>query len=164
MGIESTNVHKIFDMIKRFLFKYVVGVLGSFFLLLLGACDSSSDVISCVPQSTVNAAYNISLPAYSSLNNPGGYYEFPADGSNGSRGIIVVNTGTSYKAYDRNAPHICPGANTTLEVQDNIQIVCPEDDAAWILTSGQPLNDATEGKNLIQYYVSVSGTSIVIGN
>jgi nitrite reductase/ring-hydroxylating ferredoxin subunit len=45
--------------------------------------------------------------------------------------------------YDRNAPHICPENNTTLEVKDNISVVCPKDNATWILITGQPTAGAS---------------------
>ena len=35
-------------------------------------------------------------------------------------------------------PHICPGNNTTLNVESNIKIICPADGAEWILLTGQP--------------------------
>jgi len=44
--------------------------------------------------------------------------------------------------YDRNAPHLCPDTNTTLNVEDNIKIVCPKDGAEWILLTGQPIKVA----------------------
>ena len=58
--------------------------------------------------------------------------------SSGTRGLIVVRSTTGFKVYDRNAPHICPDHDTTLEVQNNIKIVCPKDGAEWILLTGQP--------------------------
>ena len=58
----------------------------------------------------------------------------------GTRGLIVVNTGTGFKIYDRNAPHLCPDTNTTLKVDENsIKIICPKDGAEWILQDGTPI-------------------------
>ena len=54
---------------------------------------------------------------------------------------MVRNNG-GFKVYDRNAPHICPDANTTLSVAENIKIVCPKDGAEWILLTGEPVKVA----------------------
>ncbi len=137
------------------------------FLIFSGflvSCSSDDGVTSCFPTSDVNVQYNMNLPLYNNLLNPNGYIEDNANGINGSRGLIIVNTGRGYKAYDRNAPHLCPGSNTTLTVEDDIKIVCPADGAEWILISGQPLNDATKGKTPRQYSVRENNNILFIEN
>ena len=70
-----------------------------------------------------------------------GHWIYINEQQSGTRGLIVVNTGTGFKVYDRNAPHLCPDSNTTLEVQNNMKIVCPKDGAEWILTDGTPIKN-----------------------
>lgn len=108
-------------------------------LTIFNSCGSDNETVSCFPNSPVNVILNLNLPAYQNLQNVGGFI-YVNEQSSGSRGLIVVRTTNSFKVYDRNAPHICPGGNTTLEVKDNIKIVCPSDGAEWILLTGEPIN------------------------
>lgn len=126
------------------------------------SCKDDDTTVSCLPDENVSAQYNLNLPAYSTLTIPNGYYVFPSDGTNGSRGVIVVNTGTGFIAYDRNAPHICPSANSTLVVEDGIKLVCPEDQAEWVLRSGQPVNDQTNGRTPRRFLANVEGSLLTI--
>ena len=115
-------------------------ILLTFSLLNVNSCGSREDTVSCFPNSPINVNLNLNLAAYNDLN----YVGIPivvAEQQSGTRGLIVVRTAdspASFKVYDRNAPHICPDDNTTLEIKDNISIVCPKDNATWILISGQP--------------------------
>lgn len=108
-------------------------------LLITNSCGNREDTVSCFPNSPINVTLNLNLPAYQNLQNVGSYI-YVNEQSSGTRGLIVVRTTNSFKAYDRNAPHICPGNNTTLEVQNNTKIVCPKDGATWILITGEPIN------------------------
>ncbi|MCS3530828.1 hypothetical protein [Chryseobacterium sp. JUb7] len=106
--------------------------------LTINSCGSSADTVNCFPSSPINVSINLNQPAYYNLNQVGGWVYLDLAQS-GTRGLIVVRSSdTTFKAYDRNAPHICPDANTTLEVKDNLSIICPKDDAKWILLTGQP--------------------------
>lgn len=111
------------------------------FLFLMGiflGCNDDDGQLNCNPQYTVFAVVNIGLPLYSNIETRGWTY---VDGEGtGTKGIILVKTTNgTYKAYDRNAPHICPTTNSRLEVIDDIKIHCPEDGAEWILLTGQPI-------------------------
>ena len=108
-------------------------------LLITNSCGNRQDTVSCFPNSPISVNLNLSLPAYQNLQNVGGYI-YVNEQSSGTRGLIVVRTTNSFKVYDRNAPHICPGSNTTLEVKDNIKVICPSDGAEWILITGEPIN------------------------
>lgn len=106
--------------------------------LAIKSCGSTEDTVSCFPNNPINVTLNLNLPAYYPLNQVGGWV-YINEQQSGTRGLIIVRASdTTFKVYDRNAPHICPDSNTTLEVQDNIRIVCPKDNAQWILLTGQP--------------------------
>ena len=60
----------------------------------------------------------------------------------GTRGLIVLRTNGGFKVYDRNAPHLCPGTDTTLTVIENIKIYCAKDQSEWILLTGEPIKVA----------------------
>lgn len=115
-------------------------ILLTFSLLNINSCGSREDTVSCFPNSPINVSLNLNSPLYNNLNFVGQPIYIDEQQA-GTRGLIVVRTGdspASFKVYDRNAPHLCPDSNTTLEIKDNISILCPKDNATWILITGQP--------------------------
>ena len=124
---------KIFSALKTFFILLIFSLLS-----LVISCESRADTVSCFPSQIINVQLNLNLPAYANdLNTKGWIYI--NEQQSGTRGLILVKTGTGFKVYDRNAPHLCPDANTTLEVKDRIKIVCPKDGAEWILQDGTPI-------------------------
>ena len=124
---------KIFSVLKAFFILLVFSLLS-----LVISCESRADTVSCFPSQIINVQLNLNLPAYANdLNTKGWIYI--NEQQSGTRGLILVKTGTGFKVYDRNAPHLCPDTNTTLEVKDDIKIVCPKDGAEWILQDGTPI-------------------------
>lgn len=123
--------------------KKTFSILSIFTLLIfsnlsINSCGSTDDTVSCFPSTPINVTLNLNLPAYNVLNQVGGWM-YVNEQQSGTRGLIIVRASdTNFKVYDRNAPHICPDNNTTLEVKDNISIICPKDNATWILLTGQP--------------------------
>ena len=124
---------KIFSVLKAFFILLVFSLLS-----LVISCESRADTVSCFPSQIINVQLNLKFPAYDNLNRMGGWI-YINEQQSGTRGLIIVNTGTGFKIYDRNAPHLCPDTNTTLIVQDRIKIVCPKDGAEWILQDGTPI-------------------------
>ena len=124
---------KIFSALKTFFSLLIFSLLS-----LVISCESRAETVSCFPSQIINVQLNLNLPAYNNLRTMGGWI-YINEQQSGTRGLIVVNTGTGFKVYDRNAPHLCPDTNTTLEVQNNIKIVCPKDGAEWILQDGTPI-------------------------
>ena len=124
---------KIFSVLKAFFILLVFSLLS-----LVISCESRAETVSCFPSQIINVQLNLTFPAYAiDLNTKGWIYI--NEQQSGTRGLIVVNTGTGFKVYDRNAPHLCPDTNTTLIVQNDIKIVCPKDGAEWILQDGTPI-------------------------
>ncbi|UOU98781.1 hypothetical protein MUU74_02255 [Chryseobacterium daecheongense] len=123
--------------------KKTFSILSIFTLLIfsnlsINSCGSTDDTVSCFPSTPINVTLNLNLPAYNVLNQVGGWM-YVNEQQSGTRGLIIVRASDiNFKVYDRNAPHICPDNNTTLEVKDNISIICPKDNATWILLTGQP--------------------------
>jgi len=106
-------------------------------LCLINSCRERDDTVSCFPDSVISVKLNLSLPQYYILQTTGGWLYIDEQQS-GTRGLIVVRTTTGFKIYDRNAPHLCPDTDTTLEVKNGTSVYCPQDDAEWILITGQP--------------------------
>ena len=124
---------KIFSVLKAFFILLIFSLLS-----LVISCESRAETVSCFPSQIINVQLNLTFPAYAiDLNTKGWIYI--NEQQSGTRGLILVKTGTGFKVYDRNAPHLCPDTNTTLEVQNNIKIVCPKDGAEWILQDGTPI-------------------------
>lgn len=124
------------------IFLYIL--LLSLYLPLFIQCENGDKTIDCFPKSTINYQVNLDLPAYQNLAGINGWAYVPGGPLSGTNGLIIVRKSTyEFIAYDRNAPHICPTANSVLEVKDDIYIYCPEDNAKWILNSGQPLKVAS---------------------
>ncbi|WP_267405937.1 MULTISPECIES: hypothetical protein [unclassified Chryseobacterium] len=127
--------------------------------LAINSCGSREDTVSCFPSSPINVTLNLNLPAYFNLNQVGGWVYIDEQQS-GTRGLILVRaSGTTFKAYDRNAPHICPDTNTTLEVKDNISILCPKDNTKWILLTGQPTDGSATSLPPKTYPVNYDSSS-----
>ena len=145
-------------------FSWILFILLNFTLSV--SCSDEDGQKSCNHEYNVSAYVNLSLPLYSDLQNPNGWAYVQGEGT-GTRGIIVVNTGTGFKAYDRNAPHICSQLNSTLEVIDGIKLYCPHDDAEWILLTGQPLTNEegfTPDRSPRTYMVIPQGGTLYITN
>ena len=120
-------------------------------LVLIGftiSCSDDDGQKSCNPAYAISASINVNLPLYSELESRG--WTYVGGEGTGTRGIIVVKTTSGYKAYDRNAPHICPTPNSTLEVIDDIKLYCEEDGAEWILLTGEPILIADRSPRVYQ--------------
>lgn len=116
---------------------YSILILLMFSALSISSCRNHEDTVSCFPSIPINVTLDLNLAGYYDLQNTGGWM-YIDELQSGTRGLIVVRTVDGFKAYDRNAPHLCPDSNTTLEVKDGIKIICPKDGAEWMLLSGQP--------------------------
>ena len=101
------------------------------------SCKEREETVNCFPNVPINVVLNLNLPAYYVLQNVGGWI-YVNEQECGTRGLIVVRTTNGFKVYDRNAPHVCPDNDTTLNVENNIKVVCPKDGAEWILITGEP--------------------------
>lgn len=142
-----------------FLTLFTFGIIGSIF-----SCGSREETVNCFPQFPINVSINLNLPAYRNLWNIGGWLYLDEQVS-GNKGLIIVRTGNNtFKIYDRNAPHICPdGDKTTLEVKNNIKIVCPKDGAEWILITGEPTKTASiPPKTYRNYYYETTTNTLSV--
>lgn len=135
----------------------------TFSTLSITSCGRTNETVSCFPNTSINVVLNLNLPAYYKLQNVGGW-SYIAEQSSGTRGLIVVRTTSGFRIYDRNAPHICPDKNTTLSVVDDIKIVCPKDNAQWILLTGQPTSVASVAPKIYEYSYNASTNILTIFN
>lgn len=113
-------------------------------LFIINSCSERAETVSCFPKVQINVSINTNLPLYYPVTIQGGWIYVNEVGS-GTHGLIIVNTTSGFKVYDRNAPQICPDDNSTiLRVKDNTTIVCDKDGAEWML-NGTPINDKSKG-------------------
>ena len=150
-------------MKTKFLSTFLLITLIFNTLHIFKSCGTENDTVSCFPDSVISLRININLPAYTDLQYVGGWI-YVDQQSSGTRGLIVVRTASGFKVYDRNAPHICPDTDTTLEVVDNIKIVCPADNAQWILLTGQPASVASIAPKTYSYSYDSSSGNLTIYN
>lgn len=137
-------------------FVFIGLILG----ILLIACRDDDGQKSCNPQYMISASFNVNLPLYNELETRNWTY-LSGEGT-GTKGIIVVKTNSGYKAYDRNAPHICPTMDSQLQVVDDIKLYCPQDGAEWILLTGEPILIADRAPRV--YSAVRSGDIITVSN
>ena len=125
---------------KRYYLYLGALILLTFSSLTLQSCRTEEQqTVSCFPSSPISVVLDLNYPAYYDLQNINGWI-YVDEQQCGTKGLIVVRTTNGFKIYDRNAPHICPeGDQTKLEVDSNIKIVCPKDNAEWILLTGEPI-------------------------
>lgn len=128
---------KLFDMIRKIFVLSTTILLIFSSLQIIKSCGERNETVDCFPRTNINVMLNLNLPAYNNLQYVGGWI-YIDEQSSGTRGLIVVRTSNGFKAYDRNAPHLCPATNTILKVVDGIKIVCDKDESEWILLTGQP--------------------------
>src|SRR5690606_41923424 len=102
-----------------------------FSLLITSSCREREETVRCFPDVPISVILNLNLPAYYNLQNVNGFI-YVNEQQSGTRGLIIVRTTNGFKVYDRNAPHICPDTDTTLEGAVNTKLVCPKHDVTWI--------------------------------
>ena len=138
-------------------------IFGLLFLLLFSNCSKNNTDINCnyLLNVGVNANLNLNLPQYSQLafiSNAvyvSGY---------GNKGIIVINTGTGFAAWDASDPNHSPNSCSTLEIVGAEAVCGCEDGNTYSLFTGQPLSDSGLTCGLKAYRVEQSGNSLLISN
>jgi len=149
--------------IKKNLSLFISLLTFSLLTLLNSSCSERNETVSCFPNAAISAQLNLSLPSNNALQNVGGWIYLNEVGA-GTRGLIVVRITSGFKVYDRNAPHICPDADTTLEVKNGTSVYCPKDNAEWILITGQPTAVANVSPKTYGYSFDASSNILSIYN
>ena len=146
---------------KPSLLKIIIPILLAFSALkTLNSCSNREETTSCFPNQFISVQLNISLPAYYQLQNVGGWV-YISEQQSGTRGLIIYRaSATSFKIYDRNAPHICPDTNTTLEVEGGTLVICKKDNAKWFLNSGAPAS--VSPYPLKQYFYNYNSSTNIL--
>ena len=146
---------------KRNISVLILSIALIFSALNLNSCSTREETVSCFPNVPINVVLNLNLPAYYNLQNVNGWI-YVNEQESGTRGLIVVRTTTGFKIYDRNAPHICPDTDTTLEVKNDTSVYCPKDGSQWILITGQPTDNSVAKIAPKTYGYSYNATSNIL--
>ena len=145
---------------KPSLLKIIIPILLAFSALkTLNSCSNREETTSCFPNQFISVQLNLSLPSYYPLNNIGGWI-YISEQQSGNRGLIVYRTNDGFKIYDRNAPHICPSTDTTLEVENGRLVICKKDNAKWFLNSGAPAS--VSPYPLKQYFYNYNSSTNIL--
>ena len=99
------------------------------------------------------------LPEYSQLQFPGNAI-YVANA--GIRGIFVINTGSSIRAWEATDPNHVPNSCSTMNL-DGVEANCSCEGNTYTLYTGQDTSQELS-YTLIEYQVSQSGNTIIVSN
>ncbi|NQX86565.1 MAG: hypothetical protein HRT67_11805 [Flavobacteriaceae bacterium] len=139
----------------------LVGYLSLLFALTSCSKKNSNSNCNFLLNVAVNTSVNLNLPQY----NPLQYVSQPVHIPNvGNKGIIVMNSGTGYLAWDASDPNHTPSTCSTLSIS-GAEAVCGCDDGnTYSLFTGQPLGENTLNCGLKFYPVTQNGNTLTISN
>lgn len=131
-------------------------------LLLLASCSRNNNDEHCkfLVNAAVNVTINMNLPQYNQL-------QFTSNSvyvaNQGNKGIIVMNVGSGYRAWDAADPNHEQSTCSLLTIT-GANAVCGCDDAnTYSLFTGGSIGKQLPC-GLKEYRVSVSGNSLVVTN
>jgi len=134
-----------------------------FSIILLSCSKSNINDSSCkfLLNVGVNTTINMSLPQYSNLLFPSNsVYEQNV----GNGGIIIINSGSGFLAWDASDPNHTQSSCSILTANGFIATCNCEDENAYSLADGQPMNNSNLRCGLKNYRVEQSGNSLLIFN
>jgi len=143
--------------------KYIYYLLIISILVGNSSCSEDDNVFNnpFLANVSVNFQINLSLPQYNQLNFAGNAVYQP---NVGNAGVIIVNTGSQFLAWDAADPNLPPEACTTLQI-DGLEAVstCP-DPNRYSLVTGQPTQTDGLEYTLLNYRVSEGNGILQISN
>ena len=105
---------------------------------------------------------NLNLPQFSQLNFAGNAIYFNSPGI-GNDGIIVVNTGSGFVAWDASDPNEIPRDCTRLIISGLSAASTCQNPNSYSIVSGQPLEDGLQ-YGLLSYRVTENAGSVRVFN
>lgn len=108
---------------------------------------------------------NTNLPAFSSVLVTGNSIFIPNnnDGT-GIKGVHVINTGSSFLAWEASCPNHLPN-NCSTTLKNGINVVCQCENYTYNLFTGQAMSDSDRPLfGLVNYAVRLEGSNLVISN
>ena len=108
---------------------------------------------------------NLNLPLYNNLQNIGNPVYVGNNGV-GTRGAFVINTGSSFMAWEASCPNHVPNECSTMSI-DGQNAVCSCEGYTYNLFTGQQLDRPDDGNryhDLLFYRATQSGNVVIISN
>jgi len=140
--------------------KAIFFFVGLFFLL---GCEGDDDSRRNPNLLNINVDFevNLSLPQFNNLNFSGNSVFIPGQGN---LGLIIVNSGSSYLAWDAADPNLVPRDCSRLAINGlNAESNCDGEQNSYSLITGQPLEEDLRFP-LYAYRVTESGGVLRIFN
>lgn len=132
--------------------KYFKTILLIFLFLINCESDDQNTILPKVP---VNVTINLTLSQFNNLLVPGGW----AYANGGIKGIIIYNVNNNtYKAYERNCPHLPPSDCTRMTVEQSFKMKCPCDASEFSILDGTPITPNINSRAL-EYRATIINTN-----
>jgi nitrite reductase/ring-hydroxylating ferredoxin subunit len=109
----------------------------------------------------VNTSINLNLPQYNPLQFVSQAVYVP---NVGNKGIIVMNSGTGYVAWDASDPSHVPNSCSRLDIVGAEGVCGCDEGNTYSLFTGQPLGESNVPCGLKFYPVEQSGNMLFISN
>lgn len=130
------------------------------FLFSCSDSDNADKTCNYLLNVGVGLNINLNLPKYTQLQFiSNAVYEE----TQGNKGIIIMNTGTGYAAWDASDPNHSPNTCSTLEIS-GAEAICGCEDNKYSLFTGQPLENPDLKCGLKPYRVEVNSSELFISN
>ncbi|UOB16254.1 Rieske (2Fe-2S) protein [Abyssalbus ytuae] len=109
---------------------------------------------------------NLNLPLYANLSTSGN--SMYISGNNvGIKGIMVINIGNNFFAWEASCPNHSPNSCSTMKIEGGVTCRCECEDYLYSLANGAPLSESDSGEKLyglLNYRVDVNGNILYISN
>lgn len=130
-------------------------------LLLFQNCEKNFQRNPFLQEAKFSITLNLNLPDYNKLRIERGVVQLD---NVGLRGIVVINIGNNYMAWDRACPSqaLSDCSQMTLE-SDHFFMLCPCNGVKYNLLNGQPQSKETSYP-MLNYQVVKQGDVLVIFN
>lgn len=131
------------------------------FCTLVFSCSSDDNRINNpnITPFSFSIGLNTNFVEYSQLQFPGNAIYVP---NAGIRGIFVINTGSSIRAWEATDPNHVPNDCSAMML-NGVEATCSCEDNRYTLYTGQDLNQELP-YTLIEYRVSQNGNDIIVSN
>lgn len=136
-------------------------------LLFLFSCQADNAARNpYLPDVNFNFQVNLNLPLYSSLKIPLNTLYIPNEGA-GVKGVLVINTGAGFMAWEASCPNHTPSSCSTMMVVEGINCQCTCENYKYsLITGGFNTAVVPEEKpySLLNYRANLEGDVLVISN
>ena len=130
--------------------------------ILLGCKKDTIKRNPYLPEARFSVTINTNLALYNKLKTPLTPVVITKEGV-GLKGIIVINTGSGFLAWERACPHIPITNCSTMELDGGLIATCPCDNVTYNLVNGNPTS-GNSNQPLLNYSVSENGNILTIYN